>query len=201
MKRIITMTLLAFAIEATASWSKFAHVTSENEDTYKFNISVQRQSSNPEIYDIKFRSDFFDPNRSLGKCAWLIISKRELTPEEQIRRFDIWKPDSVNEDLLVVAKLLPKFDMVLDEEDNRYKTAQRDFELTLHESMINHAYIYIDFPRSVFDGGYYYSIDLATYIENKSTAIGSIAHSYPSGCPAFHWSLLRTRRVYCVSVG
>ena len=162
--------LLAFVIEATASWSKFAHVTSENKDTYKLNISAQRQSSNPEIYDIKFRSDFFDLNRPLGKCAWLIISKRKLTPDEQIRRFDIWKPDRVNEDLLVVAKLQPKFDMVLDEEEKRYKPIQRDFELTLHENMIQHAYIYIDFPRSVFDGGYYYSIDLATFIENKKTA-------------------------------
>ena len=90
----------------------------------------------------------FDAIEYPDKHAWLILSSRKLSKNEQNLRYYIWEGTGAPANMVLKSKINP---------------ATNDYEVKLTNQIIHSAYIYIDFPRPVNDGGYYYSIDLWRY--------------------------------------
>ena len=74
------------------------------------------------------------------------------TYKQDFRNY-IWSKIPNRDDILVKAALLP--------------TEEMKIQFVLDKDLAMKSYVYIDFPKPVLDGGYYYSIDLKTYIQKS----------------------------------
>lgn len=155
MKTLITLTLMALVVQAHAAWSAFAHVTPETEKKYELAVYLTPIQSEKDSFRIKVTAVGYD-----HKQAWLIIASEKLTGEEQELRAYIWESIRPQKRILVKAKLSPRGTS----ESSSRRDESRYYEVELSSEMLERAYIYIDFPSMVLDGGYYYSIDLPTYL-------------------------------------
>ncbi len=154
MKTFLTLFLLFLSNSLFASWSEFAHVTPETEDKYKFDVDVKKSSSG-EVFRITVPAASYD-----SKSAWLIITEKPLTHVQQKLRNTIWGISENPVGFVVKSQL--KAQLV-----SSHKKSGKDekyYYLELSKEIMKTAYIYIDFDSLVMDGGYYYSVDLATYI-------------------------------------
>jgi len=147
-KKIILFFLLAITGFCYASWSAFAHVTPETEKKYEFSVKLTPVKNKKNTYRVKLNAIGYDE-----KHAWLITAPKEVSPEKQDFRNFIWYPKSVKKEKLKKTELYPK-----GKKDNLY------YEIEISSNKIYSSYIYIDFPSQVCDGGYYYSIDLKSYL-------------------------------------
>ena len=102
-------------------------------------------------------------NRDPAKQAWLIVSKEPLSKKEQDQRELVWSERFDSKGLEFVVPLRPTGIKMFPRANNP-KTKQY-YEAVIPERFVSRSYIYIDFPSLVMDGGYYYSIDLGTYVE------------------------------------
>ena len=150
MKYIVLLTLFLTTGEVQASWSRFAHVTPETQKEYKLDIEFSPIANRENIYRVRFNAI-----SSKHKQAWLIIAADPLTKEEQKLRNYIWKTISPEKHILVKALLK----LVKNNNSPPY------YEVELNSEILKRSYIYIDFPFRVADGGYYYSIDLSSFLE------------------------------------
>jgi len=143
MYRFLVVVLLFIPLHALGSWSGFAHVTPTTESKYGLTVELKEVAKN--LFRVKLEAVGYDSKR-----AWLITSPRSLSSKEQMLRFEIW--DRKKSPLL---KRLLKPKIV----KNKYF-----YDIRLYRDTLSSSYIYIDFPRPVRDGGYYYSIDLPSYL-------------------------------------
>jgi hypothetical protein len=156
MKKFIIGVLLLYINQSHARSSGFAHVTPESH--YGIKISMVPVIDNPNKVSIRFNGFYFD-----SRGVWLIVASSQLSSEEQNLRSFIWNKSESKNDILIKAQL--KTSRRQKNENTRY------YEFEIDSKLINQSYIYIDYPSEVRDGGYYYSIDLATYFNKmKNTA-------------------------------
>ena len=67
-----------------------------------------------------------------------------------------------------MSRLMPNIEHKFDSVAKTFELILHDFEVTIHKDFIKTAYIYIDYPTVVMDGGYYYSIDLGSYWKQQN---------------------------------
>lgn len=170
MKTLIALILVLVAVQAHAAWSAFAHVTPETEKQYELVVDMTPIQNEKGSFRIKFSAVGYD-----HKQAWLIIASDKLTEKEQELRGYIWESIKPPKQILVKAKLSPHGIGAL--------SSKRDkpiyYEVELSSEMIERAYIYIDFPSMVLDGGYYYSIDLPTYLARYKEVLTNSSRRTP----------------------
>lgn len=152
---IIILIFILVAIPANATWSSFAYVTPETENNYGLKIEVSKIENEKG----KYRTKIFGITNDEMKQAWLIISSEKLTENEQNLRSYIWESIKPSKYILVKAKLNPNKSFSFET-----KKKPGHYEVDLSSVMMERAYIYIDFPVKVYDGGWYYSIDLPAYL-------------------------------------
>jgi hypothetical protein len=148
--------------DAGASWSEFADVNSLNESKYGIKVEVAARKNQQHIYRIKA------PMVGGHKRCWLIVCKKKLAPKQQNFRNYIWTGESKKSDVLLKAQLTPEkgTDVQFSLHKDLFAPPKESYiEFTLHKDLVSRSYVYIDFPRLVFDGGYYYAIDLASYLK------------------------------------
>jgi hypothetical protein len=95
-----------------------------------------------------------------SKKYWLVIADRTLNSAEQ----DFKRIMQLNSrtDIALLTQLSPA-------SDDATKDQKQEIRLRLSHELAQRAYIYFDFFNFVFDGGYYYTIDIPSYIKkNKS---------------------------------
>lgn len=148
MNKLITLILLLLTNQGYASWSSFAHVTPATEEKYGLTITLTPVTGVKNTFNVKLNAVDSD-----HKHAWLIITAKNLSVEEQEFRGNIWQGTPLAKQVLVKTELRAKG-----------KGAESYYEAELSLDNLRTGYIYIDFPSMVLDGGYYYSIDLSTYI-------------------------------------
>lgn len=153
MKHLITLIAILAAVQARAAWSAFAHVTPETEERYGLVVYVTQIEK--DSFRIRLPAVGYDHKR-----AWLIIASDRLTEREQALRSYIWQSTKPPRPILVKAKLSPRQSSASSPKQGE----PRYYEVELSSEMIKRAYIYIDFPSVVLDGGYFYSIDLPAYL-------------------------------------
>lgn len=162
MKTPIALTLVLVVVQAHAAWSAFAHVTPETEKKYQLAVDITPIQNEKDGFRIKFPAVGYD-----HKQAWLIVTSDKLTEKEQELRNYIWESIKPPKRILVKAKLSPRETAAL----SSRRDEPRHYEVELSAEMIERAYIYIDFPSMVLDGGYYYSIDLPAYLARYKEAL------------------------------
>ncbi len=153
MIKILLVLLLLLSNQGLAAWSRFAIVTPENQSKYhvkvEASLSKQNGSCTVKLNTLEYPS----------KHAWLILTSKKLSNQEQALRGYIWGEDKAPSSLILKAKLNPAGRELITSENND----EAYYKLTISKEVFPNAYIYIDFPAVVFDGGYYYSINLGAY--------------------------------------
>ena len=154
MKKVIPLLLLLFARQAIASWSAFAVVTPESQSRYE--VDIESEVSDSGTCTIKL-----DAIQYPYEHAWLIITARKLSKQEQELRYFIWEHANPPPGLILKTKISPAIGQTKFMDDGNINDAY--YEVIITNQTDHNAYIYIDYPRPVDDGGYYYSIDLGAY--------------------------------------
>ena len=95
------------------------------------------------------------------KKYWLIISDKPLRNDEQEFRDFIWKGAANRTNIVLFAPLAPTYQRL----SSDTKDERPEIKLVLPYDLARRAYIYHDFPTPVFDGGFYYTVDIPSYIK------------------------------------
>ena len=149
---LIGVVLEFFAAGAHGHGSMFVRVTGENQRQYGLRVRILPVLGQDDKYTIMLTTAP-NPREYLRTC--LIVCRDKVRPEEQDFRSYLWKEDRGREDILLMAPLLPR--------DFGRGVFSGHVEFVLDAFLLTKAYIYIDFPGPISDGGEYYCIDLATY--------------------------------------
>ena len=163
---IFSILFLSLTRRGHASWSDFAHVTPATEKEYNLRVQLIPLDTGESRFKIKCRAVGFDE-----KLAWLIITEKALSSQEQRQRAHLWGSAQPEKAIRLKTLILPEGVGALMEEEE----APLFYEVELDAELMKTAYIYIDFPFPVKDGGYFYSIDLNAYLEHhRAKAKGKI---------------------------
>lgn len=156
MKHVFAVLALLFmAGQVQASWSAFAQVTPETENRYDIDVSVTPVEGSESRYFVTI------DDISFAQHAWLIVTSKEQPDEQQELRYHIWASDLSVENIIILARLNPNGEEV----SGGTADGRNSYEIVMDSELLKHAYIYIDYPTTIFDGGYYYSVDLNAFIE------------------------------------
>jgi len=161
-KIIIGVCLILTLNQVQARFSRFVHVHADIDE--KFNVLMTPVKGHKNKLSIKFNSKEL---RSMA--VWLIVASSTLSPREQRLRNYIWGKSEPSQEILIKAQLTPSNSKIFQTKSN----TKQFYEIEIDSKFIYQSYIYIDHPLPVHDGGFYYSIDLATYF-NKINNIGSL---------------------------
>ena len=141
--------------EARAAFSAFTRITPETEERYDIYVQILPL----EGQDDKCR--IVVPQGIGLRGCYLILCKEKVPPKEQDFRSYLRSERPDRTDVLSVAPLLPPAQY--DPARRRFVVASTPPEVILDKSLLARSYIYIDYPRTFSDGGYYYCVDLSTY--------------------------------------
>ena len=145
-----------FANITYATFSQFVHITPLTEKKYAIEVKVTRIENQENKY--KIRVPLLSDDH---KHVWLITCKNAIAPEQQDFRNYIWSLQEENRNIVLKTHLMPEESLYAPPDLKKSKY----IELILDKNILMRSYIYIDFPPVVSDGGFYYSIDLSTYLE------------------------------------
>lgn len=157
--KIILLILVSLTLSAHtfASWSRFAYVTPKTEKDYELSVYITPTNQFKTTYLIRLPAVSYP-----SKQAWLIVTPTSISPTEQNQRERFWSKELNTENVEAIIPLRPKGIPIFQKTDNSNK--EKFYEVVIPADQIDRTYIYIDFPTPVYDGGYYYSIDIGTYI-------------------------------------
>ncbi|WP_148747789.1 hypothetical protein [Colwellia echini] len=166
MKLFTLASILLLSFHVQASWLKFGHVTPFTESEYKIEINASISKIN------KTSVNFHLTNLPKNKDVFLIQTKEHRPSYEQKFREEIWDEyieenrrtkmntgyeKNQSNPIILNVKLKP---VSVD------KYGIKVYSIDIDKEKMKTSYIYIDYPKSVRDGGYYYSIDLKEYISS-----------------------------------
>lgn len=140
---------------AFAAFSAFAVITPENEAEYPFLIQVKALAGDEERSRIRIVGTIGE-----SRHAWLIVCKNYVNSSGQNFRKYFWYGEQ-DKNIERISRLNPGQTTLPESGKQMYEYV----EVELPNEQMRRAYIYIDYPVEVRDGGYYYSIDLAYYLE------------------------------------
>ena len=148
---IFTHTNIAFAY-----FSSFEVITPDNEAEHLFLIQSQPLVNQLGYTRVRVIGPIDD-----HRGVWLVECKKSLLPESQNFRMTIWGYKQFNDDIIKITRLKPGQTTLPGRDSQLFAYV----EVVLSNDKMQRSYLYIDFPREVRDGGYYYSIDLPYYLE------------------------------------
>ena len=151
----ISLTLSAHTL---ANWSRYAHVTPKSENAYDLNVYVSPTNEENTTYLIRLPAISFP-----SKQAWLIVTPKPISPKEQNQRTRFWGDDLNTKNIESIIPLRPNGIPIFSQADE--PDIEKYYEVIIPAHEADRAYIYIDFPTPVSDGGYFYSIDIGSYVK------------------------------------
>ena len=162
MKRSLCVVAIAALASITnlthAVFSAFVVITPANEASHPFRIDTHPLETSDDLMRVRITGPLGDSQK-----AWLIVCKQSLLSDKQNFRSAIWNQTPENENIVNIQQLNPvrASSVTADGKEEIY------IEVVLTSDEMSRSYIYIDYPREVRDGGYYYSIDLAYYLQGR----------------------------------
>ena len=152
---ILSVSLMKAAFAAS---STFVVITPENETEHPFLIQVKGVAGHKEHSRVRVVGA-----NDASRHAWLVICKKYVYASRQNFRNYFWYGEQVKE-IERVVELHPTQTTLPKSGDQVYDYV----EVELSHDQMRRAYIYIDSAFEINDGGYFYSIDLAYYLEGSS---------------------------------
>lgn len=156
-KKLLLILWLSLMNATFAASSGFVVITPANETRHPFLVQVKAVADDDERSRIRVIGAVDGSQR-----AWLILCKTYLNASGQNFRNILWFRDE-NQKIERVIRLAPEQTTLSESEEKSYSYV----EVELSHEQMRRAYIYIDYPRPIDDGGDYYSIDLAYYLEGS----------------------------------
>lgn len=157
LRQFILILAASLVNAAFAASSAFVVITPENEAKYPFLIEAIPVTDHEQHSRIRIIGTI-----NGSRHAWLIICKKYVNSSGQNFRGFFWYSGR-HEEIERVTRLHPGQTTLPESGDQIYEYV----EVELSHEQMRRAYIYIDYPFEVMDGGYYYSIDLAYYLEGS----------------------------------
>lgn len=157
----VPVALLFFVLAASilkpafAAFSEFVVITPANDSEHGFLIQAKTATGRTNQKRVRV----IGPMNG-DKVVWLVLCKKAVQSDEQNFRTVIWGEEKARKDITRVIRLNRGRIMVPESGGHE----QAYVEVTLSDEHMARGYIYIDYPRPVDDGGYYYSVDLAYYL-------------------------------------
>lgn len=156
-KQFILIFSLSLANAVFAASSAFVVITPENEGEHPFSIQVKIVPDQEERSRVQIVGAI-----NGSRHAWLIVCKKTLNSNQQNFRAFFWYGGR-HEEIERAIRLYPGKTTLPESGDQMYEYV----EVELSHEQMRRAYVYIDYPLEINDGGYYYSIDLAYYLEGS----------------------------------
>ena len=144
---------------ALAVFSALVVITPANEISHPFSIETHPVQNGKDLMRVTVTGSLKG-----GQTAWLIVCKQSRQPDQQNFRAAIWNHGPENDEIISIRQLHPTQPHAAATGEQR----QADITAVLTSAEMKRSYIYIDYPREVRDGGYYYSVDLAYYLPGDS---------------------------------
>jgi hypothetical protein len=154
LRSLLGLTLLLVASAAPASFSQFVSLSPDNENKYQEVRPVITRKENVVTVRIPYRDG--------PKKYWLIVSDKPLRNGEQEFRDFIWKGAGTRTDIVLLVPLGPSVQRT---QGGDIREEKSEIQLVLPYQFAQRAYIYHDFPTLVKDGGFYYTIDIPSYVK------------------------------------
>jgi hypothetical protein len=174
MMKIALSVLLLASNFAVAQWSSLVTTDYENGRGYK-DVRVTPSVAAPGVEEacvVKVKAYEYQ-----HKSAWLILTSRELSEEEQDLSWYVHnapslrptprskgKEPDIKGELIQQSHLIIKdkskaisIDLQTDSFDDAY------YKFSISRAAAQHAYVYIDMPSLMVDSGYRYSINIGSY--------------------------------------
>jgi hypothetical protein len=153
---LLRIALLSFLFIASPAYSAFRGFVSISPATESKHLNFTPVITIQDSF-IEVKLPYVDNG---SKKYWLVIADKPLNSIEQ--DFNRIKLLNARTDISLLTQLSPAF-------DNATKDQKQEIRLKLSHELARRAYIYFDFFNLVADGGYYYTIDIPSYIQkNKS---------------------------------
>ncbi len=147
---LVLSSFLFAASPAFAVFSEFVSVSPVND--------TKHQNMKPVIKAEGSLVTIQLPYRDGPLKYWLVVSDKPLTKDKQdFRKIILGLPDT-RTGIALIAPLAPSFD------EYKVKDRKPEIRLNLSRELALRAYIYHDFPNHVLDGGYYYTVDIPSYM-------------------------------------
>jgi hypothetical protein len=156
-KKLLLILWLSLVNAAFAASSRFVVITPANETRHPFLVQVKAVADDNERSRIRVIGAVDG-----GQRAWLILCETYLNSCGSNFRNVLWF-SAMNAKIERVTRLTPEQTTLSKSEKKTYSYV----EVELSHEQMRRAYIYIDYPRQIDDGGGYYSIDLAYYLEGS----------------------------------
>ncbi|HSS65457.1 MAG TPA: hypothetical protein VLS27_13560 [Gammaproteobacteria bacterium] len=143
---------------AIAASSRFVVITPENEAQHPFLVQIDAVAHGGGRSRVRVAGPVGGDQR-----AWLVVCRKYVGSSRQRFREVLWF-SAENGDIERLVRLLPQQAAPPESGAQRYSYVETE----LSREHMRRAYINIDYPRPVDDGGAYYSIDLAFYLEGSA---------------------------------
>lgn len=152
--------LLLISGDAIAAWAALANVTPETREEYGIEVCVSQSKVEPGTAVIRLpmpepSKDEFE--QIFGRATWLITTSKYVEPMDQGFRVYIW--DDVVPEERGLESPIQSIELLEWREDIE------GVEVEISKDLMERSYLYIDYQQMVIDGGYYYSIDLSTFVD------------------------------------
>ena len=152
----IPLLALGFSRPAFGAFSEFVVLTPKNDLYHGFRIQTFPVPSQADHTRVRVTWPLDEYQQ-----MWLVECKKSLPTEQQNFRPLVW--GETDEDGVVVSIKPMERQSVAGAETERVQYAY--VEIALPNEQLTRSYLYIDFPQPLNDGGYYYSIELAYYLD------------------------------------
>lgn len=154
----ITLVFLFFSSSLLAVFSAFERITPTKENPHDHHPKV-------ELKKIEKNEYLLTVSKAKGH-AWLIVCEKEREVYERELRGVIWKyPNAKTDDIEHISEV--------------EISDKRIVEFRISEDIISRCYIAMDFRTPVFDGGYYYTIDIPEFYRHLKTRANQARETTP----------------------
>jgi hypothetical protein len=161
MRRLfVFLLLLSTSSYVYAFWSSYAHVPSVTESEFNLTVSVVHVSEGNGSYLVRLKAVAYP-----YKQAWVITTLQSIPPNEQNQRARFWGKELSLSGVESIIPLRPTERPFLNRLDDIEEG--KFYELLIPAEQVHRTYIYIDFPEPIEDGGYFYSIDIGSYVKAR----------------------------------
>lgn len=153
-KLSVSLVLLLVTFPTFASFSMFLSISPANENN--------NQDIRPTIKSKGDSVAVSIPYIEGERKYWLIVSDKMLPTHKQNFRDVIWSGNIVHPGIILIAPLGYPFQ---EHPDQLVSKDKPEIQIVLPRTLAMHSYIYYDYPKSIYDGGFYYTIDIPSYLQ------------------------------------
>jgi len=144
----IPLILLIVSFPAFGIFSQFVSISPANEKNHQ----DMRPTIKSKGDSVAITIPYIDGEQKY----WLIVSDKMLPTQKQNFREVIWSGNVVHSGIVLIAPL-----------GYHFQEQKPAIQIVLPRALAMHSYIYYDYPKSIYDGGFYYTIDIPSYLQKQ----------------------------------